>query len=541
MVNWILGDGSISGLQEKKERSYYEVSFEKIKDILNTAVNQFSHESNISSEDIVDEGNEVIKVNIKDVNNNEESIVFTIKNITPGGSGRSDDEFRIQQKPIVWKKAHDYAIENDMKSVILGVYKTVDSTEPIFCTWKSIKLEEVKSSPQSKQIKNIAISEAITKGFTQYKKKKGEIACAFRKEFLFFYLENLDWLHDSLINEVDEVVEEIDNEINEVVSNINGINRIYFGAPGTGKSYGIQKFIKENGLKDYTEEFSHPNVFRTTLHPDYAYNDFTGQVMPIVQDEQIEYKYSPQIFTNALKRAFDVRKNNEPVFLILEEMSRANVASVFGDLFQLLDRNEKGISEYSINNALIAQNIFDNPNKKIFIPENLFILGTVNTSDQNVYVMDTAFKRRFEFEYVPTSTIVKDKNNYKFSLTLDDENEQNLEIHWSDLVMKLNELIVTPEEYDGLGLTEDKQIGQFFIKFKESKEGEISKIEEYNYNQIKGKLLQYLWHDIENISYSSNKIFSEEIKSFSELYNLANKRKNFFSNTFLEKIKRVKS
>lgn len=126
-------------------------------------------------------------------------------------------------------------------------------------------------------------------------------------------------MHDIYLTELQSVtgnesVEQIrdPNEDYHVAHTLNqsGVNRIYFGAPGTGKSYGIKEFIQENGIEDYDERSSHPNVFRTTLHPEYGYHDFVGQVMPAVKKDEesgssvIEYKFTPQIFTKALERAF---------------------------------------------------------------------------------------------------------------------------------------------------------------------------------------------------------------------------------------------
>lgn len=333
------------------------------------------------------------------------------------------------------------------------------------------------------------------------------------------------------------------NFLNEL-EKLYGINRIYFGAPGTGKSFSIQNFIQKNGLKNYTNKADHPNVFRTTFHPEYSYHDFVGQVMPVVipvaegsSETKIEYKFNPQIFTNALNYA--IHNKVEPVFLILEEMSRANVASIFGDIFQLLDRDENGESEYRIDNPIIAREIWgEHTDKKIYLPKNLYIIGTVNTSDQNVFVMDTAFKRRFEFEYVDANEIAKDEqgeilNNFTFSFT-DDEGQLNgLKFEWIDLYITLNQFITNKGEH-GLGLTEDKQIGQFFIKFRANDEG-------YNYNQFLGKLLSYLWNDVQPISYSNVSIFKDELNNFSSLYKAASNNINVFSKAFLEQLINVKS
>lgn len=355
------------------------------------------------------------------------------------------------------------------------------------------------------------------------------------KQYVRFFESRLISKQDATVEAVTEP--ETTDEAAEARLISQGINKIYFGAPGTGKSYNIQTFIRENGIGEYEEMNGHPNVFRTTMHPEYTYYDFVGQVMPKVKREQgdtggtvIEYDFVPKVFTRALARAFEVQ-GNEPVFLVLEEMSRANVAAVLGDLFQLLDRDaETGESEYRIHNDLIANYVFGNEIHAIYLPGNLFIVGTVNTNDQNVFVMDTAFKRRFEFEYVSADNIAKDEderplNNFQFEL---EENGSQLQFDWIVLYQALNRFITKKVELNGLGLKEDKQLGQFFIKFRETDR-------DYNLKQIRGKLLQYLYEDIESNAYANgNSLFKEDIHSFGDAYRRMIEGKNVFSHLFLK-------
>lgn len=545
--DWILPDGSIES--SDKNRSYYELKEDQLEEILSDKLNIYN---NVVTLNKIEDNLYLATINNIHADNVE--VVICVKGITPGGRSHLTDEFRIQQKPVIWRNALAQAEERNCKGILLGIYKTEDLEEPIFCAFKLRSSEG--DSPKSKQIRNIVISKAIIDGFNQMK-SKNEYICAFRKEFLFFYLQNSEWLHDSIIEELNSHTNNIPDVSNDIEEKKQkgparpGINRIYFGAPGTGKSYGIKKFIQENGIESYSDKIAHPNVFRITLHPEFGYNDFIGQVMPVIKriegsgnSSTIEYEFTPQMFTKALAKAFQVRANGEPVFLILEEMSRANVASVFGDLFQLLDRDTDGISEYKIDNSLIASVVFgeNNSDEKIYLPENIYIIGTVNTSDQNVYVMDTAFKRRFEFEYLATTEIALHNglalNDFHFKLSNTDGNELNFT--WINLMDKLNKFIVMSEEKGGLGLPEDKQLGQFFIKFKtpmaldqDADDEALSKINDYNRNQITGKLLQYLWNDIEEAAYSTNKLFTEEVNSFGQLYSLAKQGKNFFSQEFL--------
>lgn len=310
---------------------------------------------------------------------------------------------------------------------------------------------------------------------------------------------------------------------------ISGANIIYYGAPGTGKSHKLDELIKKENT----------NTFRVTLHPEYTYSDFVGQLLPVSKKANdgndkytVSYEFVPGIFTIALKEA--INNPDRSVYLILEELSRANVAAVFGDLFQLLDR-KNGISEYPIDNPDISKIVYGKANtdqdtyKKIYIPNNLSILATVNTSDQNVYPMDTAFKRRFEWRYVSTdygsnSEDFKDNNNP----TIDVGN--NIRVTWDNLYKGLNSFIVGE-----LGLNEDKQIGPYFIKF-EGANGDKA------HDLVKDKLLQYLWEDINKVantmSGTGSSLFlgKQTIPSFSELYTRFSDRKQVFSDIFLDKL-----
>lgn len=307
-----------------------------------------------------------------------------------------------------------------------------------------------------------------------------------------------------------------------------GHNIIYYGAPGTGKSYRVSEEIKHDYIADYSSKQGSPDVFRATLHPEYSYSDFVGQLLPKVEQERVTYEFTPGVFTSALKHAISYPMR--PTFLILEEMSRANVAAVFGDIFQLLDRDEDGRSEYTINNGLIAQNAIlsdadgaTDPNScSVYLPENLFIVGTVNTSDQNVFAMDTAFKRRFTWEYVSPKV-----DEASFENNPDIEISSDMTVSWYKLYTTLNDFITRD-----LGLTEDKQIGPYFIKFGHSQmnPGKL----------VKDKLLQYLWEDVDVVARRMNggarSLFDSKIASFADLYDSFGP-KTVFSNKFIEKLK----
>lgn len=304
---------------------------------------------------------------------------------------------------------------------------------------------------------------------------------------------------------------------------------IYFGAPGTGKSYAIENL-------DEIRKTSKDRIFRTTFHPEYSYSDFVGQILPVVKDGTITYDFQPGVFTEALKLAYsDLSK---PVYLIIEEMSRGNVAAIFGDIFQLLDRNDRFTSRYPIRNSIIASEIIqlDNEDEIISLPANFNIFATLNTSDQNVYAMDTAFKRRFEWKYIPITPVLNEDGAMlerdNVNIVVIDKNQTKLNVSWHDFYMTINKFIT--DRNNGLSLSEDKQIGQFFIQFS------INMSEERIKELIQNKLLQYLWQDIELAAYGSDvRLFSKSISNFSDLFYYYENEKCIFSKEFLELLKEV--
>lgn len=295
-----------------------------------------------------------------------------------------------------------------------------------------------------------------------------------------------------------------------------------YGAPGTGKSYSISFLIRQS-YPSFNECDDNPYVFRTTIYRDYSYFDFVGNIMPVTKDGKISYEFVPGIFTTALFAALRNQDSGIDVYLILEEMSRGDIASIFGDIFQLLDRDDTGKSMYGINNKSIYEYLILNgaikPGYKIVIPKNLHIIGTVNTSDQNVNVIDTAFKRRFDFKYVGVEPVKSNNNGYvnNFSINFTSDNQYE----WVKLYQAINHVII-----NDLGLAEDKQLGPFFLKDKGN--------DDLNRDQVANKLLHYLWQDVERVSYTSGSLFADGITSFSQLYYAFGKRENILSKSVIE-------
>ena len=317
--------------------------------------------------------------------------------------------------------------------------------------------------------------------------------------------------------------------------------KIYFGAPGTGKSYLIDKKLTD-------ECISKDKIFRVVIHPEYTYSDFIGQLLPenIKTDsgeEKVNFVFKEGPFTRALMEAYN--DLSQDVYLIIEELSRGNTAGIFGDIFQLLDRDKHFESRYPINNKNIADKIPTLVGDDIKLPSNFNILCTVNTNDQNVFPMDTAFKRRFEWEYVSTAPVKIEEseqidlniNNPKIILI--NKSQNKIETNWLSFYTQLNDFIVKK-----MGKNEDRQLGQFFLEFNEAlikksySEEQTEKLTAQNeINKIiKNKLLLYLWQDVQNCSISNTdkNLFDRKINSFEELYEIYGKEKVFSDEFFAE-------
>ena len=295
---------------------------------------------------------------------------------------------------------------------------------------------------------------------------------------------------------------------------------IFYGAPGTGKSYKI---------KAQLEGVSKENIFRTTFHPDSDYSTFVGAYKPTkgkrplyglnggltvrlndggdLSEDVITYKFIPQAFLNAYMRAY---QTEDKVYLIIEEINRGNCAQIFGDLFQLLDRDENGVSEYSIKadadlKAFLEDELGeDNPGLKdgeLCLPSNLYIYATMNTSDQSLFPIDSAFKRRWDWEYEP----IKYKNT-DWKIVID-----GTEYSWTSFQRKVNDKILSATS------SEDKMLGDYFVN---PSDGVITE------KVLLNKILFYLWNDVcKDGEGDIFKISETEEVTFSELYGNVGKQK----------------
>lgn len=553
---------------------------------LKSVFNKFTFSTHIEQ---VEGYEDVFHVTFDEENDGIGEVYICAKGTTPGGRSGLKDEQRIQPKA----KYLNYVFqrrEEGKKAAFLGVYNR--DGETILCTWKVMfSAAASPETPISKQIKISSIAKAMREGFVQQDKGKGEYACAFRPEFLYFYLRNSEWLHTGHVSELAEHTKPESATANIDVNEINfcsgiGIkdsrNRIIFGAPGTGKSFTLKKEAKELLAGGGYEE-------RVTFHPDYLYANFVGSYKPVMVEDSYEsvseateteiltvltdesksaqekydllydrfkgdgltrlplllglytdenfktrkadgsdaagdnsvernhgrairpyvnlskpssttkaisYEYVPgpfmRVLAKALKNANEL--NPQPHLLIIEEINRANVAAVFGDVFQLLDRASNNASEYEIatTNEMRAYlskelGVDKKEVETIRIPDNMFIWATMNSADQGVFPMDTAFKRRWDFTYLGIDESEKDLIGK--TLVLGSGNNKQ-KVEWNRLRKAINSFLAKEK------INEDKQLGPYFIARDIVVPEEGTEIDNERFiHTFKSKVIMYLFED----------------------------------------------
>lgn len=303
----------------------------------------------------------------------------------------------------------------------------------------------------------------------------------------------------------------------ESPSGIKGYNKIIYGAPGAGKSTLVSKIVGENYI-------------RTVFHPETQYSDFIGCLKPHKNlSGSITYSFRKGPFIQILEKA--LLNSGTHYFLVIEELNRANTAAVFGEIFQLLDRDDKGNSEYPI--LIQDEDLYDALKEKLdsehefiakrqlIIPNNLSIIATMNSSDQAVFPLDTAFKRRWIFEYLP----IDFANCATGEVPIHHVDLPNIE--WKTLAQTINTILVQ------LKVVEDKLIGPWFIKDSDLVEGQAEQT-------FIGKICSYLWDDA--LKYKNkDEIFRSDIHGYGQLYQRYSDRKPIFSEKFMEMLQKTQS
>ena len=541
---------------------------------------------------VSDELKEVYKVTISKENTTE-TIYVCAKGMTPGGRSNLQNEQRIQQKAKYLNFAYDKKKEGK-KAICLGVYK--HDSEPIFCAWNINYSTAGPETPISKQVKITTIARALTEGFVQQMSGSGEYVCAFRSDFIYFYITNSDWIHTNstsqLNNNNDAVEQFLDIEktgwhelvFDTPIYSNKARNRILFGAPGTGKSYTLNNEREALLGKGNEDDYE-----RVTFHPDYSYANFVGTYKPVMVEDSIEtissltetdvvsvltderktaqekydllydkfkdeglitrlplllgiytdesfetreidgnrsvgdntvernhgrairpyvnlskpakkkkdisYEYVPGPFMRVLVKALKnaMTDTPKPFLLIIEEINRANVAAVFGEVFQLLDRDSNGVSEYKIATTYDMRKylseelgVDESQVETIKIPNNMFIWATMNSADQGVFPMDTAFKRRWDFTYLGIDDS-DEKILGKYVYLAEDKSQK---VEWNKLRKAINNFLAKYK------INEDKQLGPYFISknIVVPENGDEINREKF-IKTFKNKVIMYLFED----------------------------------------------
>ena len=416
---------------------------------------------------------------------------------------------------------------------------------------KGVDSFDIYSCVHTKELQDIIDSLNNNEEFKQYEKTgSNQYSNALKTYMRFLYAKEI------FQNEAKKI---------KAPSNLT-LQQIYYGAPGTGKS---------KAIKDLT--FGE-DVIRTTFHPDSDYASFVGTYKPIteevvlrdcngkkviddetkevVKEERIAYKFIPQSFLKAYVEAWKKLGSGKKQYLIIEEINRGNCAQIFGDLFQLLDRNEYGFSDYpiiadkdmqkylekefegwEITNKDKINQLYGEANmvslimkgERLVLPSNLYIWATMNTSDQSLFPIDSAFKRRWDWKYVPIREGRDKETNAPLNWYINTGDKQ---YDWWSFVSKVNKLI------GSLTNSEDKKLGYFFCK---AKNGEIDA------DLFVSKVIFYLWNDVFKDYGFDDKDFQDEegkILSFDRFYEDKNGKTNvdianvelFLDNLGVEKV-----
>ena len=352
---------------------------------------------------------------------------------------------------------------------------------------------------------------------------------------IVYYLTKRNDLYSQLDSEIYQQIKNNNNFIkqNSVLSSTQHPSQIiYYGVPGSGKSHKIDEITKGVPAEQ---------KMRVVFHPEYTNADFVGQIVPRV-DDGVDYRFKAGPFSRILKRTY--QNIDKPFYLIIDEIYRGNASAIFGDLFQLLDRDESGYSKYSVENLDINSYIRSKDNlyndkevpstvkvgdtewteiTGIRLPPNLSLYATMNTSDQNVFALDNAFQRRWDMELVENKFLISNESSEdekekakKQASAIIELPQANLTYTWQQFQSIINS-VISEKLNTGLSSMEDKRLGCWFVKAceyesenKEKKFGISKKI-------FANKVLKYLWDDA--FKFCHQEIFSAEIFNFENLQN----------------------
>lgn len=385
-----------------------------------------------------------------------------------------------RERGVAW----NYALENNLKYFCIAVHdqfeRYADYAFSLECNEQRIAqvAGTVDGRRNGSGTQVVIPSDFVpSKPFERILTRFGFYIAVAHKDFLVNYLESYDNRPYMEQDAPVDIVDEDNNTPTQVAENI-----LLYGVPGCGKSYTIKT--------EYCNDDAH--MERAVFHPDYTYSDFVGQILPRVYEGHIEYRFEPGPFTRILKKS--IENPDESFYLVVEEINRGNAPAIFGDIFQLLDRGTDGCSEYGVSNENIASCVYGDVTTKIKIPGNLYILATMNTSDQNVFTLDTAFKRRWTMKMIENNIDACEYANHQICA---------FGITWGTFAKAINQKITELGENNISN--EDNRLGAYFVR-----EADLNDAERFG-----EKILMYLWNDA--FKFDHDKVFKSEYRTLDEL------------------------
>ena len=433
---------------------------------------------------------------------------YIFPNLADSARGRPHEK-RIQLTRPYEEHRDDFELgkSDEHRCLLLGIYR-LSQEDVVICAWDAAAYRG-HAEPTSCYVNTRAIAGAFRVGLDRSQDNKGRYVFCFRPEFIHYYIENMAYLHkvDAAEAGIDAAPDGEDG-VGAYDPVEGGENVIYYGAPGTGKTHTVDRRVEGTVC------------VRTVFHPDMQNSDFVGSLKPVVQGDRVSYAFAPGPFALALKSA--LRNPERRTYLVIEELNRAPAAAVFGDLFLLLDRDERGAGKYDVDvpTPEFRSWLFGDPAAgiaRIALPANLWILATMNSADQGVYPIDTAFRRRWRQVYVPIDYDAAPDG----MLEIRRADDNRFSLQWRDFVRIMNEHLTT-----SLSIAEDRLIGPWFATAEELAGS----------SRIPGKVLIYLWDDLLR-HHGREMVFNlREVKTYGQLYQRLDHDQRIFSDELLDKL-----
>lgn len=427
--------------------------------------------------------------------------VFVFPNLAYASRHVEEKRIQLSRDYAEHKREFELPSNGPERCLLLGMYIRDEKT--VISAWDAAAYRN-HAQPSSCYVRVPALADAMRNGFGQSIDGKNRLVCCFQPDLLAYYVENMHDLHEKVIVDQNLIKKSLDGEPDEIADTgeptdklevpVNNVpadlprNRILYGAPGTGKSHRLDSEVSIY----FGNEMLHERV---TFHPDYTYGQLVGAYRPVPvyregpssllaadkvtdagkHEPLIDYAFVPGPFLRLLVRAL---KNPEHMFvLIIEELNRANAPAVFGEVFQLLDRDSQGVGKFPVVMPTEARDYLRSHGipASVRLPANLYLWATMNSADQGVMPLDAAFKRRWTFEYIPLNASEDVTAGWMIHL-----NFLGSSVRWNAFRAAINTHLRARD------VPEDRLLGPFFMRQEELESGQA----------FRNKLLLYLRDDV---------------------------------------------